>query len=100
MTQVTTSIPTASVQHMARLIAQMPISGLRLLDAGCGAGDFLRLALEEGADAHGFEVSETALARATSAGIDPARLKVASGTTLPYGEARFDIGGVGFSVHD
>src|SRR5947209_20623120 len=36
----------------------------RLLDAGCGAGMFLRLAADRGADVHGLDASEGLLAHA------------------------------------
>ncbi|MGH0028795.1 MAG: class I SAM-dependent methyltransferase [Myxococcota bacterium] len=39
-----------------------PLAGLRVLDAGCGGGDYVRALLERGADAHGIEYEAAKLA--------------------------------------
>ena len=62
----------------------------RLLDAGCGAGMFLRLAADRGADVTGLDASEGLLAHAR-ARVPGAPLLQADLEQLPYEDASFDI---------
>jgi len=62
----------------------------RLLDAGCGAGMFIRLAADRGADVHGLDASEGLLAHARSR-VPGAPLLQGDLEQLPYEEASFDI---------
>jgi SAM-dependent methyltransferase len=62
----------------------------RLLDAGCGAGMFLRLAADRGADVNGLDASEGLLAHA-QARVPGAPLLKGELEDLPYEDASFDI---------
>ena len=62
----------------------------RLLDAGCGAGMFMRLAADRGADVHGLDASEGLLAHARGR-VPGAPLLQGELEQLPYEDASFDI---------
>src|SRR5437868_840798 len=62
----------------------------RLLDAGCGAGMFLRLAADRGADVEGLDASEGLLAHAR-ARVPGAPLLQGELEDLPYEDASFDV---------
>jgi SAM-dependent methyltransferase len=62
----------------------------RLLDAGCFAGMFLRLAADRGADVHGLDASEGLLAQARSR-VPGAEIIDGELEDLPYKEASFDV---------
>jgi SAM-dependent methyltransferase len=62
----------------------------RLLDAGCGAGMFVRLAADRGADVHGLDASEGLLAHARGR-VPGAPFLQGELEQLPYGDASFDI---------
>ncbi len=62
----------------------------RLLDVGCGAGMFLRLAADRSADVTGLDASEGLLAHARSR-IPGARLDRGEMEQLPYEDASFDV---------
>jgi SAM-dependent methyltransferase len=65
-------------------------AGTRLLDAGCGTGEFLALALERGASAVGIDLSPDmlAVARLRAPG---AELREGDITKLPYDDDAFDV---------
>ena len=62
----------------------------RLLDAGCGAGMFLRLAADRGADVNGLDASEGLLAHAR-ARVPGAALLQGDVEDLPYEDESFDV---------
>jgi ubiquinone/menaquinone biosynthesis C-methylase UbiE len=62
----------------------------RLLDAGCGAGMFLRMAADLGADVHGLDASDGLLAHARSR-IPGAEILQGELEQLPYDDASFDV---------
>jgi SAM-dependent methyltransferase len=62
----------------------------RLLDAGCGAGMFLRLAADRGADVHGLDASDGLLAHAR-ARVPGAEIVNGELEQLPYDDACFDV---------
>jgi SAM-dependent methyltransferase len=64
--------------------------GRRVLDIGCGAGVFLRLAAERGALPSGIDASESLLELARSR-VPDADLCVGDMQFLPYGDDRFDL---------
>jgi SAM-dependent methyltransferase len=85
-------------EHWARLAAPARTAvadrleigpGKRVLDVGCGSGDFLALAQSRGASASGFDASPEMieLARTRAPGAD---LRVGSMEALPYAGAAFD----------
>lgn len=70
----------------------------RLLDIGCGFGSFVMLAREAGIEAFGLDVAEFDVAYARQRlgerlpGLDAEQVyKLASGTSLPYADASFDV---------
>jgi SAM-dependent methyltransferase len=65
-------------------------AGTRLLDAGCGTGEFLALALERGANASGIDLSPDMLAVARRRAPE-ADLREGDITKLPYDDDAFDV---------
>jgi SAM-dependent methyltransferase len=76
--------------HLAALAALAPLSGLSLLDAGCGAGLALRLAAEQGARVSGLDAS-AALLDVARGRLPDADLRVGDIEELPYDDATFDV---------
>ncbi len=77
---------------LIRAVQQGQIRG-RVLDVGCGAGTQAVWMAEQGLEAVGVDVSETAiaLARALAAGRDvQAEFRLADATRLPFATASFD----------
>jgi SAM-dependent methyltransferase len=64
--------------------------GSRVLDIGCGAGTFLRLAAERGADVFGLDASP-ALIELARARVPAADLRVGDMEALPYDDDAFDL---------
>ena len=95
----TAATPTPAETHFARLSGLVPVAGRKVLDIGCGSGAFLKQLLAGGADATGMEVTEETLARAAAGGIDPARLALGDGRTLPFADGSFDCACFVFSFH-
>jgi 2-polyprenyl-6-hydroxyphenyl methylase/3-demethylubiquinone-9 3-methyltransferase len=65
--------------------------GDRVLDLGCGVGDFTAALAEGGAQALGAEVSELAVRIARERHPGREFLHVADGEPLPFGDASFDV---------
>jgi SAM-dependent methyltransferase len=76
--------------HVATVEALAPLSGLRLLDAGCGTGLALRLAAERGARVSGLDAS-AALLDMVRGQLPDADLRVGDIEDLPYDDATFDV---------
>jgi SAM-dependent methyltransferase len=76
--------------HLATAEALAPLSGLSLLDAGCGAGLALRLAAERGARVSGLDAS-AALLEVARGQLPDADLRVGDIEELPYDNATFDV---------
>jgi SAM-dependent methyltransferase len=76
--------------HLATMEALAPLSGLSLLDAGCGAGLALRLAAEQGARVSGLDAS-AALLGVARGGLPDTDLRVGDIDELPYDDATFDV---------
>jgi SAM-dependent methyltransferase len=68
-----------------------PLPGLRVLDAGCGAGEYVRALVARGADALGIECSEEklALARDLPAALGR-RIRPGDLQEIDFGTGRFD----------
>jgi SAM-dependent methyltransferase len=64
--------------------------GARVLDVGCGAGVFLELAAERGADPSGIDASEELLALARTR-VPQADLRVGDMQFLPFADDSFDL---------
>jgi SAM-dependent methyltransferase len=67
-----------------------PVAGRRVLDIGCGAGVFLRLVADRGAEPYGIDASE-ALIALTGARVREADLRVGDMESLPYEPDSFDL---------
>jgi SAM-dependent methyltransferase len=76
--------------YEAALAALQVRPSTRLLDAGCGAGMFLRLAADRGADVHGLDASEGLLAHARRR-VPGAQILQGELEQLPYEDASFDV---------
>ncbi len=66
------------------------VSGLKLCDAGCGSGLFLKLAAERGATVSGLDAApgQLEVARERAPGAD---LRVGDIEAIPFGDRTFDI---------
>jgi SAM-dependent methyltransferase len=64
--------------------------GWRVLDIGCGAGAFLRLVADGGAEPHGIDASEALIAFAHER-LPEADLRVGEMQELPWGDKSFDL---------
>ena len=64
--------------------------GQRVLDVGCGAGVFLRLAADRGAQPSGLDASEALLDLARKR-VPEADLRLGDMEFLPYGDDGFDL---------
>jgi SAM-dependent methyltransferase len=64
--------------------------GERVLDVGCGAGAFLRLAADRGAHVFGLDASEALIELARSR-VPEAELRVGEMEELPYADGSFDL---------
>jgi SAM-dependent methyltransferase len=67
-----------------------PIAGQRVLDVGCGAGVFLRLVADRGAQPYGIDAAETLIALARER-VPEADLRVGDMESLPYEDGSFDL---------
>ena len=64
--------------------------GTNVLDAGCGTGEFLALAIARGADASGIDLSKDMLAVARRRAPE-AEIREGDATKLPYEDDAFDV---------
>jgi SAM-dependent methyltransferase len=65
-------------------------AGWRVLDIGCGAGAFLRLVAEGGAEPHGIDASDALIGFARQR-LPAAELRVGEMEHLPWEDDRFDL---------
>jgi SAM-dependent methyltransferase len=73
------------------VLEQLPIGeGTRLLDVGCGAGLFLRLAAQRGADVAGIN-ADPALVELARERVPNAEVVVGDMETLPHDDGCFDV---------
>ena len=76
--------------YEAALAQLPPLAGRRVLDLGCGAGVFLRMAADRGAAVAGLDASEGLLARAAER-VPEADLRLGELDRLPFGDDGFDV---------
>ena len=72
------------------LAGALELRGARLLDVGCGNGDFCALALARGADVSGVDAAEAMIASARERAPE-ADLRVSGMDALPYEDGAFDV---------
>lgn len=68
-----------------------PLAKRRVLDCGCGAGEYVRALLARGADAYGVEFDENKLASAARDGELAARLSAGDLEALAFPDGSFDL---------
>lgn len=79
----------AKVGLMGRLLAEPPFVGeKKLLDIGCGSGEYLKFAENCGWSAFGLELDEEAVARGQKNGL---AIKSGSAESIPYESGTFDV---------
>ncbi len=76
--------------HLAAVQALSPLSGLSVLDAGCGSGGMLRLVAGHGARVSGLDAS-AALLDVARGHLPEADLRTGDIGELPYDDASFDV---------
>jgi SAM-dependent methyltransferase len=77
--------------HLIRT-AGGPIRGKRIIDCGCGAGEYARALSERGADTVGIEFQKAKLLEATADGSSrPISLSVADIQHIPFRDGSFDL---------
>jgi SAM-dependent methyltransferase len=76
--------------HEATLAALAPLSGLRLLDVGCGTGAAMQLAAGHGARVAGLDAARPML-DVTRERLPEAELRVGDVEDLPFDDAAFDV---------
>lgn len=81
---------TAFARQMRRLEGLLPDSRRRLLDVGCGAGAFLRFALDRGWDAAGTDVVLTSWAKRTGARLWEGQLAAIDLGSVRFNAVRFN----------
>lgn len=82
--------PQMAPLYAATWDALAPLTGLQLLDAGCGAGLALTMAAERGAVVTGLDASANLLTVA-SARVPTASLTVGDIDTIPFPDGHFDV---------
>jgi SAM-dependent methyltransferase len=69
-----------------------PLPGLRILDAGCGGGEYVRALARLGADAHGLELGDEKLATARRLPAElAARIREGDIERAPFESQSFDV---------
>lgn len=80
---------TGQVRRLAIIERYAPLAGRRVLDLGCGVGQYVRAFQREGARAYGCDVETARLRAARDAGTPG--LATAVGEALPYRDGAFDV---------
>ncbi len=87
-------------KHSEMLRAELPLSGGRILDVGCGSGGLVRFLTREGARVVGLECSEIQLQRAEAFAKAGAETYVfGRGEDLPFEDRSFDAVVFSNSLH-
>ena len=67
-----------------------PVTGTKLLDVGCGCGNYLAMLSDTGADLWGIDISEHAVSLARRRLNKPDRIMCANADPLPFSDGEFD----------
>ena len=90
----------AHYDRPAVLAALGPVTGLRVLDAACGPGLYLRELLQRGAKVSAFDASPVMAALARQLTADQVRIDQAVlGEPLPYPDSAFDLIVCALAIH-
>jgi len=90
----------AHYDRPAVLAALGPVTGLRVLDAACGPGLYLRELLERGAKVSAFDASPVMVALARQLTANQVRIEQAVlGEPLPYPDCAFDLIVCALAIH-
>jgi SAM-dependent methyltransferase len=90
MTATLTSAPPSAPAWVAVADATEVGSGTRLLDVGCGAGEFCALAAARGASVHGVDATPAAIQHARRA-VPDGDFQIGLMEDLPWPDASFDV---------
>ena len=94
------SVYNAYYDRPAVLDALGPVSGARVLDAGCGPGAYAAALLEAGAEVVGFDASTAMVEIARTRLGDRCRIDVGRlGEPLPYPSESFDLSVCALAIH-
>ncbi len=77
------------VRRLAIIERYLPLAGRRVLDLGCGVGEYVRAFEREGAEALGCDIEWPRLVEARRRGAR--RLLAASGEALPFRDGALDV---------
>jgi SAM-dependent methyltransferase len=90
----------AHYDRPAVLAALGPVTGRRVLDAGCGPGLYLRELLDQGAEATAFDASPVMVSLARRWAGDQVRIdRAVLGEPLPYADRAFDLIVCALAIH-
>ena len=90
----------AHYDRPAVLAALGPVTGLRVLDAGCGPGIYVRELLDRGAEVTAFDASPVMVRLAQGQVPERVRLdRVVLGEPLPYPDSAFDLIVCALAIH-
>jgi 2-polyprenyl-3-methyl-5-hydroxy-6-metoxy-1,4-benzoquinol methylase len=70
-------------RQFVEFVKRFGLAGKRVLEPGCGRGESVAIMQRAGAEAHGLEFGEDAVAAARAAGLAVERGYIAAGATLP-----------------
>ncbi|MEZ4365060.1 MAG: class I SAM-dependent methyltransferase [Kofleriaceae bacterium] len=86
-----TAAPLALAARLALMERMVPLTGRIVLDAGCGAGGYLRALRARGVEAFGLEYSAAKVAAYQADGGEPTWIQVGDLRATPYPDGRFDV---------
>jgi len=88
------TIGSAFLDHAITSDLKKLVPGKRVLDIGCGAGNWCHTASQYGASTvHGFDIQEemVKLAKKTTSHLDNVHIQVGDAANMPYDDALFDV---------
>lgn len=86
-----TAFPLIVDARLEIIAAAIPLTGVTLLDGGCGAGGYLTALRARGVDAYGIEYSAEKVAEYRKHSPEPDRVQVGDLAALPFDDGRFDV---------